>query len=135
MQMVPWHFAFTVLAVLPIIHGARRTALRVTQTSGSSGSSDVVGSDLVVDKSTGQSGTKMKISSMVGEMLEGKGRPLHDIVKEASSKINMEEAVHQLDGKLPDDVASLVRLTSQAGAKAAKNQFDEDSMQKARRSL
>eukprot|EP00409_Alexandrium_fundyense_P002988 CAMPEP_0185905580 /NCGR_PEP_ID=MMETSP0196C-20130402/4782_1 /TAXON_ID=2932 /ORGANISM="Alexandrium fundyense, Strain CCMP1719" /LENGTH=175 /DNA_ID=CAMNT_0028625141 /DNA_START=10 /DNA_END=534 /DNA_ORIENTATION=- len=44
----------------------------------------------------------------------------------------MEEAVRQLDGKLPADVASLVRLTSQAGAKAAKNQFDEDSMQKAR---
>jgi len=132
MQMVPWHFVFTVLAVLPSVQGARRTALRVTQTSGSSGSSDVAGSDLVVDKGTGQSGTKMKISSMVGEMLEGKGGPLHDIVKEASNKINMEEAVRQLDGKLPADVASLVRLTSQAGAKAAKTDFDEDSMQKAR---
>jgi hypothetical protein len=52
------------------------------------------------------------------------------------SKMNIKDAVERLDGKLPGEVASLVRMTSETdSAHSSKGRFDEESLQKARRIL
>merc|ERR1719183_2506207 len=46
-------------------------------------------------------------------------------------KISVEEAMQRLNGKIPQDVASLVEMSTEGKAKS-KGQFDEESLQKAR---
>merc|ERR1711956_85632 len=48
------------------------------------------------------------------------------------NKIDLGTAVRELDGKLPNDVASLVRITA---SEKGESKLDEDSMQKARKIL
>merc|ERR1719336_2835242 len=55
-------------------------------------------------------------------------------MKQANGKIDIGEAMQKLDGKLPDDVASLVRLTTSQQGKSHSD-FAESSLQKARRIL
>ena len=61
-------------------------------------------------------------------MWRGKGPTLTAIVRAGHDKIQMKDAVKQLDGKLPKDVAALVRLTA-SGQNTERAAFDEDSMQ------
>jgi uncharacterized protein YegL len=60
------------------------------------------------------------------------------ISKEVHNQMDVEEAMKRLDGKLPAEVTSLVKLTGGAGAEKSEKtggQFDEESLQKARRIL
>jgi uncharacterized protein YegL len=72
---------------------------------------------------------------------EGPGElDVSKISKDVQGQMEMEEAVRRLDGKLPGEVASLVKLTSgsaesQGSEEKAKGRFDEESLQKARRIL
>merc|ERR1719410_715130 len=65
-------------------------------------------------------------------MMAGKGPSVSLMAKTIHQKMDLSTAVRQLDGKLPNDVASLVHM-----ATTEKNggQLDEDSMQKARKIL
>merc|ERR1719361_891050 len=65
-------------------------------------------------------------------MMEGKGPGVSLMAKTIHRKMDLSTAVRQLDGKLPNDVASLVHLTA---AEKQGGQFDEASMQKARKIL
>mmetsp|Transcript_26061 Transcript_26061/g.82395 ORF Transcript_26061/g.82395 Transcript_26061/m.82395 type:complete len:1002 (-) Transcript_26061:73-3078(-) len=71
------------------------------------------------------------LGSMVVQFMQGKGPTLHDVVNTARGKMDLSDAVKRLDGKLPADVASLVRLTGASDAEK-KGKLDEDSLQKAR---
>jgi len=144
MQMKLARIIAAFLVGLQTATGARHAALRTSWASKSIGVSignnDAAGNNVGAGGSAGQSGTRAAVTSMVGEMLEGRGKgpKIRDIVKTANSKIDLEEAIHQLDGQLPEDVSSLVRLTSKASAdsKAAPAKpFSEASMQKARKIL
>jgi len=73
------------------------------------------------------------MSTMVQSWLEGKGPHLQDIVASGEGKMSMEDAMHQLDGQLPAEVASLVRMSSNATSQPA--QFTEASLTKARKIL
>merc|ERR1719361_2167677 len=73
------------------------------------------------------------VADMMREMLSERGPSPQDIAKLMHSKMDISDAVQRLNGQLPDEVASLVRLT---GASAQSPQsFDEASLQKARRIL
>merc|ERR1719414_2130950 len=64
----------------------------------------------------------------------GKAPNVNDIMMQARGKIDIGEAMQKLDGKLPEDVASLVKLTASQKSKSH-NDFAESSLQKARRIL
>merc|ERR1719262_1665743 len=65
-------------------------------------------------------------------MMEGKGPSVSLMAKTIHQKMDLSTAVRQLDGKLPNDVASLVHM---ATTDKTAGQLDEDSMQKARKIL
>merc|ERR1719195_1581106 len=65
-------------------------------------------------------------------MMAGVGPGLSDMAKRVNAKMDLSTAVRQLDGKLPNDVASLVHMTT---VEKTGGQLDEDSMQKARKIL
>merc|ERR1740138_1474318 len=71
---------------------------------------------------------------MMRAMLAGKGPSPQDISKLMQGKMDIKDAMQRLDGRLPDDVASLIRLSSgdKGAAEKAKGRFDEESLQKAR---
>merc|ERR1719410_3107960 len=62
-------------------------------------------------------------------MMAGRGPGLSDMAKFVHKKMDYSTALRQLHGKIPNDVASLIHMTTST-KKASK--FDEDSMQKAR---
>merc|ERR1719412_1700213 len=63
-----------------------------------------------------------------------KGPSMGDIARVGHNKLQLQDAVRQLDGKLPEDVAALLRLTGGQGY-SKKAALDESSMQKARKIL
>merc|ERR1719331_72253 len=65
-------------------------------------------------------------------MMMGRGPGLAEVAKRIHKKMDLATAVRQLHGKLPNDVASLIRITT---SEKRKGQFDEASMQKARKIL
>jgi hypothetical protein len=70
-------------------------------------------------------------------MLESKFGATHsvapqDIAKLMHNQMDIKDAMQRLNGKLPADVASLVRLSSDSDSSKAKGRFDEESLQKAR---
>merc|ERR1740138_348091 len=72
---------------------------------------------------------------MMKGMLTGKGPSAVDMEKLMRSKMNLNDAVERLDGKLPQDVTSLLRMSTDTESKdqsQAKGRFDEESLQKAR---
>merc|ERR1719507_867707 len=73
-----------------------------------------------------------ELANMVADMISGKGPGVAAMAKITNKRIDLSTAVRQLDGKLPNDVASLVHMTTSEKATGA---FDEASMQKARRIL
>jgi len=79
-----------------------------------------------------RSQARNEVANMVAEMISGHGPGLHAIAKVSDQKMDLSTAVRQLDGQLPNDVASLVHMT-QSGK--TEGQFDEDSLQKARKIL
>jgi len=87
-----------------------------------SGSEDLVGTSKM----------RNELASMVAEMMAGKGPTISDMAKNTNQKMDLSTAVKELDGKLPNDVASLVHMTSSETGSGA---LDEASMQKARRIL
>jgi len=84
------------------------------------------------DKAVVQSTIKVEVTQMVADMIAGKGPEIADVARVVRNKIDLSTAVRELDGKLPSDVASLVRVSAKGANKAA---FDEDSLQKARKIL
>jgi hypothetical protein len=104
---------------------------------------DVAGSGHGSDLGSGDSGGHRTVTTALQKTLEsmvdnslfhGTGPSLSDIANIGHSKIPIDEAVRQLDGKLPSDVQNLLRLahTDQKRVAAA---LDEASMQKARKIL
>merc|ERR1719262_66208 len=75
---------------------------------------------------------KNEVTKMVADMIAGKGPEIAEVARAVHNKIDLSTAVRELDGKLPSDVASLVRVSAKGANKAA---FDEDSLQKARKIL
>merc|ERR1719331_2778560 len=65
-------------------------------------------------------------------MMMGRGPGLSEMAKHIHKKMDLATAVRQLYGKLPNDVASLISTTT---SEKGKGQFDEASMQKARKIL
>jgi hypothetical protein len=67
-------------------------------------------------------------------MLAGKGPSPQYIIKLTQSKMDIKDAMQRLDGKLPEDVTSLVRMASgeEDGRTQTRGRFDEESLQKAR---
>merc|ERR1719450_1836938 len=84
------------------------------------------------DKAVDQSTMRNEVTKMVADMIAGKGPEIAEVARAVHNKIDLSTAVRELDGKLPSDVASLVRVTAKGSKKAA---FDEDSLQKARKIL
>jgi len=75
---------------------------------------------------------KRELANMVADMMVGRGPGLSEMANRIHKKMDLSTAVSQLDGKLPNDVASLVHMTT-TDKKGGK--FDEASMQKARKIL
>merc|ERR1719387_2679853 len=65
-------------------------------------------------------------------MVEGKGPAPGDIAKIVNGKIDFKEAVQRLDNRLPEEVASLIRMSGSTEDGKARGQFDEESLQKGR---
>jgi uncharacterized protein YegL len=85
--------------------------------------------------------TEASLQSTILNYLKGDDGPgdmdVSKISKDVHNQMDVEEAVRRLDGKLPAEVASLVKLTSSGDSSAekekkAKGRFDEESLQKAR---
>lgn len=93
--------------------------------------SDHLGNDVGSGKDKGTVGLEATLGSLVADFIEGKGPGLKSIIK-TGNKIDINDAVRQLSGKLPEDVSSLLRMTSAGGAQSSKGALSEDSMQKAR---
>jgi hypothetical protein len=94
------------------------------------GGADVIGSG--TEDLASKSKARNELASMVAEMIAGRGPGLSQMAKNTNQKMDLSTAVKELDGKLPNDVASLVHMTS---SNQGAGQFDEASMQKARRIL
>merc|ERR1719367_2097390 len=58
-----------------------------------------------------------------------------DMVKLANNRMGLDDAMRRLDGKLPEDVASLVKVAASKRGKDTRAGFDEASLQKARNIL
>merc|ERR1719367_2251197 len=58
-----------------------------------------------------------------------------DMVKLANNRMGLDDAMRRLDGKLPEDVASLVKVAASKRGTNARVGFDESSLQKARNIL
>ena len=80
----------------------------------------------------GMSKVQTELANMVSEMMVGKGPRLAEVAQRIHKKMDLATAVRQLHGKLPKDVASLIRMTT---SEKEVGQFDEASMQKARKIL
>merc|ERR550539_1239288 len=75
------------------------------------------------------------VAGMMRGMLLGKGPSPQDIAKLLHNSMDIKDAMQRLDGQLPQEVASLVRLTSKDAQGSGRGQFDEASLQKARKIL
>jgi ribosomal protein S9 len=99
---------------------------------GSAGKSASASATTVMQAFQAKFGAQMV--EMMRAMLAGKGPSPQDISKLMQGKMDIKDAMQRLDGRLPDDVASLIRLSSgdKGAAEKAKGRFDEESLQKAR---
>merc|ERR1719367_1860111 len=70
-----------------------------------------------------------------GQGAASKSPEVKDIVKVANDRMGLDDAMRRLDGKLPDDVASLVKVAASKRGKDTRAGFDEASLQKARNIL
>jgi len=80
-------------------------------------------------------GGSTTVGAMVMELLSGSSLKIHEVVTAAQESIGIDEAVEQLEGKLPEEVATLVRLKAKedpAKDDAATPKFNESSLAKAR---
>jgi len=80
----------------------------------------------------GMSKVQTELANMVSETMVGKGPGLAEVAQRIHKKMDLATAVRQLHGKLPKDVASLIHMTT---SEKEVGQFDEASMQKARKIL
>jgi len=127
----PWNMLVTV-AVCQVVSAVRTSFLK---RGVQAGERDVIGA-----KAAGASEARNELANLVADMISGKGPGLDVATKMTNNKMDLSTAVRQLDGKLPNDVASLVRMTAAASTESTAagsemGQFDEDSMQKARKIL
>jgi len=86
------------------------------------------------DSESGKAGAEALAAALVTEVMDGKSPGVHDALNLLHRKMDLGTAVQQLDGKLPEDVASLVHMTAEQGTKTH-GTFDENSMAKARKIL
>jgi len=116
--MKTFGWSLTLCVVLPRTVGAARSHL--------------LRHELIADSVKGAdastSGLYAEIGNMVADMIEKEsgGPTSKDIANMAEGKMDVGEAVRQLQGKLPSDVAALVRVTKSGTS------YDEASLQKAR---
>lgn len=92
---------------------------------------------MVMGMLTGEGGItqslEAQLGSMVMKLLTGKGASIRHIVQIAHDRMEISDAVRRLEGKLPSEVTSLVRLTDSKAVVTPK--ATEDSLQKARKIL
>merc|ERR1712178_418449 len=84
--------------------------------------------------SVGNSRVETATSMMVMNMLESDrpySKQVRHITDTTVGKMDLQTAIARLDGKLPADISSLVRVSSKSNTKG----FAEESLQKARRIL
>jgi len=118
--------------------GAHRTHLQFTRKLEAPDKQTGVVMEQVESKGT--SAAETFLGKMVTEMImneHGKGPSMKHMTEAALDKMDDNEAMQRLDGKLAPDLASLVKLTSKAdSSQSAESQgFAEASLQKARRIL
>jgi len=123
-------FAMRAFVVFGIISPAAAARAGFLRKGVHRGLNNGVASDM--DASAGMSAVRHEVANMVEDMIDGSGPRLSDITKKVNAKMDLSTAVRQLDGKLPNDVASLVHMTT---VEKTANRLDEDSMQKARKIL
>jgi len=111
-------------------HTAEAVRARFLHKGDLTGNND--GNGVVKNNLIGNLQGRNELANMVAAMIAGKGPGVSDMIKTTHHKMDLSTAVRQLDGKLPDDVASLVRMTE---TQETTGQFDEDSLQKARKIL
>jgi len=105
------------------------TAVRVGFLHGGKGKSHGSGAGM----QTGTSAAQAELARMVADMvMKARGPGLSEMANHIHNKMDLATAVRQLHGQLPNDVASLIRITT---SEKRKGQFDEASMQKARKIL
>jgi len=97
-----------------------------------------VASDMADRRVKGRSTT---LGAMVMKLLTGSSLRLHEVVTAAQESISIDDAVEQLQGKLPEELATLVKFSvkkqdkadpAKAGDDADTPKFNESSLQKAR---
>jgi hypothetical protein len=81
--------------------------------------------------STFKASAKMQVARMLKGLYDGRGEGPVKIAHRMHDKMDIKEAARELDGKLPNDVAALVRMSTSEGHKKSQ-QYDEESLQKAR---
>merc|ERR1719367_2605437 len=70
-----------------------------------------------------------------GQGAASKSPEVKDMVKVANDRMGLDDAMRRLDGKLPEDVASLVKVAASKRGTKTRAGFDESSLQKARNIL
>lgn len=114
MQIFPMKSVATVLLLVKIAvaaHGKLRAGRAWTRLANTDHEET-----RAVDHQGSEQGLVETLHSMMGDFVRGRGAPLKNIADAIHQKIDLNDAVKRLDGKLPSDVASLVKLTA-AGKK------------------
>lgn len=93
------------------------------------------GRSAVRDLAFSESRLQASVSDMVAQMIHGKSPGVHDLVNSMHSRMALGDAVSRLDGKLPVEVASLVHLSATSGSANSRANYDDASLQKARKIL
>jgi len=130
MQIFPMKSVATVLLLVKIAvaaHGKLRAGRAWTRLANTDHEET-----RAVDHQGSEQGLVETLHSMMGDFVRGRGAPLKNIADAIHQKIDLNDAVKRLDGKLPSDVASLVKLTA-AGKK--RGDLDEASLEKGRKYL
>mmetsp|Transcript_136131 Transcript_136131/g.271529 ORF Transcript_136131/g.271529 Transcript_136131/m.271529 type:complete len:1062 (+) Transcript_136131:111-3296(+) len=131
-------------------HVFRGSSVGITTVAGAGGSKgngklEANMGSMVTGMLVGQGGVteslEASMANMITNMLTGRGATLRHIVEAADAKMDINEAVNRLEGKLPGDVEELVKLASTgvknvaASMRARGQAFDESALQKARKIL
>jgi len=112
------------------LHAAGRLSNEANSNGWSSGRGlGATGADY---KETSEEMWRETFKDILGQTLKETGLSVGDVAHAVHRKLRLDDAMQRLDGKLPADVAALVRLTS---SKRSAGSLDETEIQKGRRLL
>lgn len=109
--------------------------------AGSHGHSGVMAGTGAGSANKGTSNSSVHVSlevlleSEIMKLIKGQGPTVHKVSNMVNGKMNLDDAVNRLNGKLPDDVTGLLHKSRAVEGKTQKGEFDEDSLAKARNIL